>query len=114
VEARAETDSVDCGTQALILRAMRQLCAQAVLLLSLWLLLTASTCSSDAGFGDKLVSQGGVPAGVKDYKYVADSRAMLYWPNKPRYANAIPKANRVWIEDDATLKQFAGYVAGQR
>lgn len=80
----------------------------------LLLALSASSCNRDPGFGDPLMQKAGVPHSAEDYKYVADSRRQLYWPNTAKYINRIPKANRVWILDDATLAQFRGYHPGER
>jgi hypothetical protein len=53
-------------------------------------------------------------ARVGDYEFVADTSTKQYWPNKPRYVNAIARENRVYILDGETLKQFAGYRPGPK
>ena len=48
----------------------------------------------------------------RDYKYVADYKAMRYWPNREPYVSRIPRSQRVYILDDAALKEFKGYTRG--
>ena len=48
------------------------------------------------------------------YKYVANSRTMQYWPNESQYADAIPRSDRVFILDDDALSEFNGYSPGPR
>ena len=64
--------------------------------------------------GSELGAQHAGATRVADYRYVADMQSKLYWPNEPQYVQAIPQANRVYILDDDTLKQFAGYKPGSR
>lgn len=55
---------------------------------------------------------GGTTA--QGFAYVGDIRRSLYWPNEPQYVDAIPEADRVWIKDAETLRQFKGYKPGKR
>lgn len=62
--------------------------------------------------GSELGAKHASATRVADYRYVADMQRKLYWPNEQRYVDAIPKENRVYILDDETLQQFAGYKPG--
>jgi hypothetical protein len=55
------------------------------------------------------LESGTIPA---SYAYVADVGTKQYWPNAPRYVDAIPQARRVYILDAATLAEFKGYEPG--
>lgn len=90
--------------------------AVAVLAVVLVLLTTAGSCGDGGGqyreLGEGLsgkVSEGTVPG---SYMYVADMQTKHYWPNKPKYVDAIPKNNRVYIKDAETLAEFKGYTPG--
>lgn len=67
-----------------------------------------------AQLGEALGERAMQNAAVREFKYVADSRRALYWPNEERYVEAIPQASRVWIRDDETLAEFKGYKPGPR
>lgn len=64
--------------------------------------------------GSELGAKHAAATRVADYRYVGDMRRKLYWPNERRYVEEIQKENRVYILDDDTLKQFAGYQPGGR
>jgi hypothetical protein len=87
----------------------------AALCLSLMWGVTASDCGGGGQFRQageemgQLVGEGTVPG---SYMYVADVQTKLYWPNRKKYADAIPSDRRVYIKDAETLKEFKGYKAG--
>jgi hypothetical protein len=81
----------------------------AVVLLAVLLLRAGPGRSGQFGeLGSKL-AQG--PA--RSYKYVADFKRQLYWPNDQKYVEAIPKANRMYIHDDADLAGYSNYKPGK-
>jgi hypothetical protein len=64
--------------------------------------------------GTELGQQRAGATRVAEYKYVVDLKTKRYWPNEPRYAQAIDSANRVYVQDDATMKQWTGYKPGPK
>jgi hypothetical protein len=83
-------------------------------LIAYMLVRTAQMDNQFEQLGSELVSKHASATRVADYRYVADMHSKLYWPNEPQYVQAIPKDNRVYILDDDTLKQFAGYKPGRK
>jgi hypothetical protein len=88
----------------------------ALLALVLVAFATASSCGNQGGqyreMGDTLGTmsqEGNAPA---SYAYVGDMTTQQYWPNLPQYVDAIPSANRVYILDAESLKEFKGYKPG--
>jgi hypothetical protein len=59
--------------------------------------------------GQRVQQTGRIPY---NYKYVGDFKAKEYWPNIEPYVSRIPKDRRVYILDDAALKEFKGYRRG--
>jgi hypothetical protein len=77
---------------------------------------TASSCGEQGGqyrqMGEqmgRMSREGTVPANLK---YVVDIGTQQYWPNLPRYAEAIPSERRVYVKDEEALAQFKEYTPG--
>ncbi|MCB1216706.1 hypothetical protein KDL44_04900 [bacterium] len=69
----------------------------------------------ETGFGQNFMDvASNSHVAIDDYRYVADSSRRLYWPNTPKYRNAIKRDNRVYILDYETLKEFHGYKPGPK
>jgi hypothetical protein len=83
-------------------------------LIGYMLVRTAQMDNQFQQLGSELGAKHAAATRVADYRYVADMYSKLYWPNEPRYVEAIPKENRVYILDSDTLKQFAGYKPGSK
>ena len=64
--------------------------------------------------GTELGQQRAEAARVSEYKYVVDLRTKRYWPNEPRYAQAIDREYRVYVMDDETIRQWVGYKPGPK
>lgn len=62
--------------------------------------------------GSELGAQRASATRVAEYKYVVDLEHKLYYPNAPQYVIAIPREHRVYVLDDATIRQWAGYKPG--
>lgn len=62
--------------------------------------------------GERLgeMTQEGTAPG--SYLYVAHMKTKEYWPNLPKYVNAIPADYRVYIKDGEALKEFKDYKPG--
>lgn len=50
---------------------------------------------------------------ARQYKYVSDYKKQLYWPNEMHYVDAIPKENRLYIQDDKDLAAYSNYKPGK-
>jgi hypothetical protein len=88
-------------------------CAAAVLLYMLIRLAVVSPLNTAPTFGQGLAretQQGGVR---RTHKFVADMMTGEYWPNEPRYSDAIAPENRVYLRDMAAVEEF-GYRPGRR
>jgi hypothetical protein len=77
---------------------------------------TASSCGNQGGqyrqMGEqmgRMSQEGTVPESMQ---YVVDTGTRQYWPNLPRYANAIPGERRVYVLDADALAQFKEYTPG--
>jgi len=77
---------------------------------------TAGSCTNQGGqyrqMGEqmgRMSQEGSVPGNMK---YVVDIGTQQYWPNLPRYADAIPSARRVYVKDEEALAQFKEYTPG--
>lgn len=88
-----------------------------VALIALAGILAGCSCEDTGGgqyrqIGEKMgqMKQEGTAPG--SYMYVANMETMLYWPNVPAYADAIPSDKRVYIKDTDALKQFKDYEPG--
>jgi hypothetical protein len=83
---------------------------------AIWLAFQADSSQEGGQFrqlGESLGNRSGRVT-TSDYAFVANSRTRQYWPNQPRYVNAIPANDRVWILDQETLRDFKGYRPGPR
>jgi hypothetical protein len=82
-----------------------------------WMLFAAVPPASQGGqyrqigveLGQRVKKTGRIPY---SYAYIADMQTKEYWPNQEPYISRIPKGRRIYILDDATLKQFKGYQRG--
>jgi hypothetical protein len=88
-----------------------------IALIALAGILAGCSCENTGGgqyrqIGEKMgqMKQEGTAPG--SYMYVANMDTMLYWPNVPAYADAIPSDKRVYIKDTEALKQFKDYKPG--
>lgn len=78
----------------------------------------ASSCSGGGEFkrtlGSKLDVETAIERTTAEYKYVADRDKRLYWPNKRKYWDNIPKGSRAWILNDENLAKYKGFKPGPR
>ena len=111
-DMRASQRGTAMGTSS---QNMLAACLRAILpRLALALLLLALPCSCQQADSRQIgKGLGGLSGGqARDYRYVADMHRMLYWRNTPANVRKVPKDSRVYILDDESLAQFAGYRRG--
>ena len=87
----------------------------AALVIMLGAVLNASSCRGGEfhqTLGSKLDADANIARTTSGHKYVADRDTKLYWPNKPKYLNKIPKGSRVWILNDTSLTKYKSFKPG--
>ncbi len=90
--------------------------AAVLLVFALGYIVNASSCNNGDSelrqFGESMGREAATGSAPSNHKYVGNVHKQLYWPNKKKYVDKIPKGSRVYIYDDKMLKEFKGYKPG--